>query len=58
MQDYTRPESTWAIEMYFGMTHALVQDRSLDLLTCSPATTTVVAPVLNIVARMQHVTIK
>ena len=37
LQGYTGPGTTWADEMNFVMNHALVQDRSLDLLISSPA---------------------
>ena len=33
---YIGPRRTWAVELNFSMNNAPVQDRLLDLLTCSP----------------------
>ena len=37
LKGYTEPETAWDSEVNFVMKHALVQDRSLELLTSSRA---------------------
>ena len=37
LSGYTEPGTTWANEMSIVMNHVLLQDRSLHLLTSSPA---------------------
>ena len=37
LKSYTGPGTTWGNKMKFGMHHVPNVDRSLDLLTCSPA---------------------